>query len=101
MDFLFEEISFGLLELESHLFEFLEDDLDVFEMLLLILAENNDVIKICTIAKLPKSCKTIEINCWKYAGTCAKPKATALNLYLPKGVTNSVLALDSLSNAMQ
>ena len=46
MDFSFKEITFGLLELELYLFEFLEDDLDVFEMLLLILAENNDVIKI-------------------------------------------------------
>ena len=52
------------------------------------------------IVKLPQSCKTIEINCWKYAGACAKPKGTALNSYIPKGVTNAVLALDSLSKAM-
>ena len=46
MDFLLEQITFGLLELESSLLELLEDDLDVFEMLLLISAENDDVIKI-------------------------------------------------------
>ena len=41
---LFEEITFGLFELESSLLELLEDDLNVFEMFLLILAENDDVI---------------------------------------------------------
>ena len=47
MDLSFKEITFGLLELELCLFEFLEDNLDVFEMVLLMFAENNDVIKIC------------------------------------------------------
>ena len=46
MDFLFKEITFGFLELESSLFELLEDDLDVLEMFLLILAEDDDVIQI-------------------------------------------------------
>ena len=41
MDFLFKEIAFGFLELESSLFKLLEDDLDVFEMFLL-----DDVIQI-------------------------------------------------------
>ena len=52
MNFLFKEIAFGFLELESRLFELLEDDLDVFEMFLLILAENDDVTQIghCKIA---------------------------------------------------
>ena len=44
MNFSFEEITFGLLELESCLLELLEDDFDVFEVLLLIFAENDDVI---------------------------------------------------------
>ena len=47
MDFSFEEITFGFFEFESCLLQFFEDDLNVFEMLLLISAENNDVIKIC------------------------------------------------------
>ena len=46
MDFLFKEITFGFLELESSLFELLEDYLNVFEMFLLILAEDDDVIQI-------------------------------------------------------
>ena len=46
MNFLFKEIAFGFLELESSLFELLEDYLNVFEMFLLILAENDDVIQI-------------------------------------------------------
>ena len=46
MDFLFKEITFGFLELESSLFELLEDYLGVFERFLLILAENDDVIQI-------------------------------------------------------
>ena len=47
MDFSFEEITFRLLELESSFLELIEVDLDVFEMLLLIPAENDDVIKVC------------------------------------------------------
>ena len=96
MDFSFKEITFGLLELESCLLEFLEDDLNVFEMLLLILLKIM-MLSRYAITKSPQSCKTIEISCWKYAGTCAKPKGTALNSYLPKGVRNAVLALESLS----
>ena len=46
MDFLFEEIAFGLLLLESCLFQLHEDDLNMLEMLLLVPAENDDVIKI-------------------------------------------------------
>ena len=46
MDFLFKEITFGFLELQSSLFELLEDYLDVFEMFSLILAEDDDVIQI-------------------------------------------------------
>ena len=45
MDFFFEEITFGLFELQSGLLELLEDDLNVCEMLLLIIAGNNDVIQ--------------------------------------------------------
>ena len=44
--FLFEEIAFGLFELESGLFQLLEDDLNVSEMFMLILDENEDVIQI-------------------------------------------------------
>ena len=47
MDFLFEEITFRLLELKSGFLKLLEDDLDVFEMLLLIPGEDDDVIKVC------------------------------------------------------
>ena len=47
MDFSFEEITYGLFEFESCLIQFFEDDLNVFEMLLLIPAENNDVVRIC------------------------------------------------------
>ena len=46
MDFLFKEIAFGFLQLQSSLFELLEDYLDVFEMFLLILAEYDDVIQV-------------------------------------------------------
>ena len=46
MDFLFKEITFGFLELQSSLFELLEDYLNVFEMFSLILAEDDDVIQI-------------------------------------------------------
>ena len=46
MDFLFKEITFGFLELESSLFVLLEDYLNVFEMFLLILAEDDDFIQI-------------------------------------------------------
>ena len=46
MDFLFKEITFGFLELQSSLLELLEDYLNVFEMFLLILAEDDDVIQI-------------------------------------------------------
>ena len=47
MDFSVEDITFGLLEIYPHLFQPLEDGLNVFEMLLLILPENNDVVKVC------------------------------------------------------
>ena len=60
MDFSLEEITFGLLELESSLFKLLEDNLNVFEMLLLISAENDDVIKIHH-HKLLQSCKTMKL----------------------------------------
>ena len=46
MGFLFIEIAFGFLKLQSSLFELLEDDFDVFEMFSLILAEDDDVIHI-------------------------------------------------------
>ena len=44
MDFFIEEITFKLLQPESGFLELLEYDL---EMLLLILAEDDDVVKIC------------------------------------------------------
>ena len=44
--FLFEEIAFGVLELQFSLFEFPEDYLNVFEMFLLILAEDDDFIQV-------------------------------------------------------
>ena len=62
MDFSFEEITFGLLELESGFLELLEDDLNVLEMLSLILAKMMMSSRYA-IAKLLQSCKTIEINC--------------------------------------
>ena len=46
MDFLFEKIILQLFEFESCLLHFFDDDLNVFEMLLLASAENNDVVKI-------------------------------------------------------
>ena len=57
MDFFFKEIAFGFLELQSSLFELLEDDLNVFEMFLLILDEDDDVIQVghCKIATVPQN----------------------------------------------
>ena len=64
MDFLYEEIAFGFLELEFSLFDLLEEDLNVLEMFLFILAEDDNVIQIGH-HKITTVCKTIEIYCWK------------------------------------
>ena len=98
MDFSFEEITLGLFELESCFIQFSEDDFNVFEMLLLISAENNDVIKIhhrefTTVVQSNRD-QLLKV------GACASPKGTTLNSYLLNGVTNAVLALDLLSNEM-
>ena len=94
MDFSFEEITFGLLELESC------TSLSFLKMISMCLrCSSSLLLKMIlssryTITKLLQSYNTIEINCWKYAGACAKPEGTALNLYLPKGVRNAVFAWD-------
>ena len=46
MNFLLEEIALGLFQLEVSLLEFPEDDFDVFQVIFLILAENDDVVQV-------------------------------------------------------
>ena len=46
LDLSFCKITFGLLELQSGFFEFLEDDSQVFQMFLFHFAEYDDVIQV-------------------------------------------------------
>ena len=95
MNFTFEEVTLGLFELQTCNFQLLKDNFNVFKMLLWSSTEDDDIIQVRHRTKSLQSCKTIEINYWKYAGACAKPNGTELNSYFPKGVTKAVFALDS------
>ena len=90
MDFTFEEVTLGLFELQTCNFQFLKNNFNVFKMLLRVLLKMI-ISSRYAIAKSLQSCKTIEINCWKYAGACAKPNGTVLNSYFPNGVKKQFL----------
>ena len=99
MDLTFEEVTLGLFELQTCSFQLLKNNFNVFKMLLWGSTEDDDIIQVHH-RKVSATCKTIEINCWKYAGACAKPNGTELNSYFPKGVTKAVFAFDSSSRFM-
>ena len=47
MDFFLEEITFGFLQLQTCINQFLKDDFYVFKMFTFIPAKDDDVIQVC------------------------------------------------------
>ena len=86
LDLSFHQVTFGSFELESGFFEFLEDDSQVLQVLLLIFAEYDDIIQVSN-SELEESFQDLA-------------NESLLNLYLPKGVTKAIFAHDPFPNSM-
>ena len=75
--------------------EQLQDNLQVFVVLLLILAVHNDVIKVHQYKLANDIFQYIVMMFWNVPGAFVKPKHSTLNSYIPLGVENAALGTSS------
>ena len=99
LDISLHKVTFGPFKLQSSFLESLKDDFQVFQMFLFSFAEYDDVIQISD-SKLVKSFQDLINEGLKICWAWAKPNATMLNSYLPKGITKTIFACDPFPNLM-